>query len=82
MLTATLHNVRRLSRQAVETRKEVLLMQTVWSECATAIKANGEVEMKIENSVKLLYRIIVGVVSSTVSLAYGRDRPRTPSIAG
>jgi hypothetical protein len=60
-------------------------MQTVWSECARAIKANGEVEMKIGNSVKCVkpsYCIIVGVVSSTVSLAYGRDRPRTLSIAG
>ncbi len=57
-------------------------MQTVWSECARAIKANGEDKMKIGNSVKLLYCIIVGVVSSTVSLAYGRDRPRTLSIAG
>jgi hypothetical protein len=57
-------------------------MQTVWSECARAIKANGEVEMKIGNSFRLSYCIIVGVVSSTVSLAYGRDRPRTLSIAG
>jgi hypothetical protein len=40
-------------------------MQTVWGECARAIKTNGEVEMKIGNSVKLLYCIIVGVVSST-----------------
>jgi hypothetical protein len=40
-------------------------MQTVWSECARVIKANGEVEMKIGNSVKLSYCIIVGVVSST-----------------
>ena len=40
-------------------------MQTVWSECARAIKANGEVEMKIGNGVKLLYCIMVGVVSST-----------------
>jgi hypothetical protein len=40
-------------------------MQTVWSGCARAIKANGDVEMKIGNSVKLLYCTIVRVVSST-----------------
>ena len=57
-------------------------MQTVWSEYARVIKANGEVEIKIGSSVKLLYCIIVGVVSSTGSLAYGRDRPRTLSTAG
>jgi hypothetical protein len=33
-------------------------MQTVWSECARAIKANGEVEMKIGNSVRLLYALL------------------------
>ena len=40
-------------------------MQTVWSECARAIKANGDVEMKIENGVKLLYALWSELFPST-----------------
>jgi len=52
-------------------------MQTVWSECARAIKANGEVEMKIGNSVKLLYCIIVAFFPQqglSLMVAIGRIR--------
>jgi hypothetical protein len=56
-------------------------MQTVERMCK-GHQIEREVKMKIGNSVKLLYCIIVGVVSSTVSLAYGRDRPHTLSTAG